>query len=108
MAKHPDKAYLGTRWMRLSYPSEKHADIGLKSGDIDDRTHRQIIASLKNMQTPLQRTPLGGDIGIHGGTDRIFGGTAIDWTAGCIGMYDSDAEEIYGQVKVGTKVIISK
>lgn len=107
-AKNPDKAYLGTRWMRLSYPGEKHAGIGLKSGNIDDRTYRQIVADLKNIQTPPQTTPLGGGIGIHGGTDRIFGGVGIDWTAGCIGLYDSDAEEIYDQVKVGTGVIIMK
>lgn len=107
-AKHPDKAYLGTRWMRLSYPSEKHAEIGLRKNLIDDRVRRQIITDLKRLATPPQNTPLGGGIGIHGGTDRIFGGVQLDWTAGCIGLYDSDAEEIYDQVRVGTKVVVKK
>lgn len=105
-AVNPDKKYLGTRWMRLSYPNEKHAKRGFKSSLIDRATLDLIVKQNSDLDTPLQNTPLGGGIGIHGGSDYVLGGAAIDWTAGCVGLYNSDAEEIYAQVKVGTKVYI--
>lgn len=107
-AMYPVKKYLGTRWMRISYPSRKHAKKGLYKRLINKKTYSQIVETLINSQTPPQNTKLGGGIGIHGGTDKILGGIAVDWTAGCIGLYDKDAEEIYNQVKVGTKIYIYK
>lgn len=106
MAKSPAKRYLGTRWMRLGYPSKKHAEAGLKKKLINEATYKQIFEQLENFETPLQSTKLGGGIGIHGGSDNIIGGVLVDWTAGCIGLYNSDVEEIYEQVKVGTIVYI--
>lgn len=105
-AVNPDKKYLGTRWMRLSYPNRKHAERGLRSKLIKRAAFNEIIKQNSNFDTPLQNTPLGGGIGIHGGSDYVPGGAAIDWTAGCVGLYNEDAEEIYAQVKVGTKVYV--
>lgn len=105
-AVNPDKKYLGTRWMRLSYPNKKHAERGLRNKLINRATFNDIIRRIARIETPLQSSKLGGGIGIHGGSNYVPGGAAIDWTAGCVGLYNTDAEEIYTQVKVGTKVYI--
>jgi lipoprotein-anchoring transpeptidase ErfK/SrfK len=47
---------------------------------------------------------LGSTIGIHGGARE---GLPKDWTAGCIGMYDEDVEEIFEYIDKGTSVVIA-
>ncbi len=49
---------------------------------------------------PPQKTPLGGEIYIHGG------GVGGNWTWGCVAMNNEDIEEIYKLVNVGTRVAI--
>lgn len=53
---------------------------------------------------------IGGDVGIHGiwpgGDDMIEMG--VGWTDGCIALKNSDIEELYSLVGVGTRVFIRK
>jgi hypothetical protein len=48
----------------------------------------------------LWKTPLGGEVMIHGG------GAARDGTAGCVGLDDASIAELYPMVEVGTVVVI--
>ncbi|MBC9782931.1 LysM peptidoglycan-binding domain-containing protein [Heliobacterium chlorum] len=101
----PADEYLGTRWMRLSYPNIEDADRGLTQGLIDQQIRNEIINAINNKTTPPQRTALGGGVGIHGGTRLDLG---KDWTYGCVGLTNQDVEEIYPLVSVGTPVKIQK
>ncbi|MEW6172324.1 MAG: L,D-transpeptidase [Bacillota bacterium] len=99
----PPDQYLGTRWMRLSYPNIDDARRGLNSGLIDQATYDYIVGATNSGQIPPQYTPLGGGIGIHGGNDTNGPG---DWTWGCVGLANADVNEIYDYVSVGTPVVI--
>ncbi|MCX7746347.1 MAG: L,D-transpeptidase [Clostridia bacterium] len=99
----PSRVYIGSRWMLLSYPNIEAADRGLKNKLINKETYKKISRAIKNKKIPPQDTSLGNAVGIHGGAVSNY---AKDWTAGCIGMYDQDVEEIYKYIKVGTKVMI--
>jgi murein L,D-transpeptidase YafK len=103
-AKNPEKEYFGTRWMRLNYPNAEDAKRGLEQGLITQYQYDAIVKAAEQGTIPPQNTPLGGGIGIHGGSHSRE--NAPDWTAGCIGLYDDDVEEIYDYVVVGTKVRI--
>lgn len=99
----PEDYYLGTRWMRLSYPNINDAKRGLNQGIISKSTYNAIAAAINSKRTPPQNTPLGGAVGIHGGAKPGFG---IDWTWGCVGLNNNDVEDFYSFVTVGTPVII--
>lgn len=100
---NPPDQYLGSRWMMLSYPNIEDADRGLAQGLIDRKTHDSIVYAVNNGLIPPQDTPLGSGIGIHGGSSPAMGS---DWTWGCVGLTNSDVEDFYNYVSVGTKVII--
>ncbi len=104
----PSVSFLGTRWMRLSYPDREDANRGLSRRLIKQDEFEQIVEAQRNTETPPQKTKLGGGIGIHGGGFSSLGRPVLDWTAGCIGLVDRDAEELYASVKVGTPVVIRK
>lgn len=99
----PADQYLGSRWMRLSYPNIEDAQRGLNSGIINKATYNQIVSAINNGQTPPQNTALGGGVGIHGGSTAALG---TNWTFGCVGLSNKDVQDFYGYVKVGTKVSI--
>ena len=101
----PPDEYLGSRWMRLSYPSIEDAARGLEQQLIDRQTYDAIIAACVGGQTPPQNTALGGGIGIHGGSKPEWGS---HWTWGCIGLANSDIEDFYDYVPVGTRVVIQQ
>jgi murein L,D-transpeptidase YafK len=84
----------------LNYPSAEDAARGVGSGLIGRKVEAEIAAANTAGRLPPQRTPLGGEIYIHGG------GTAGDWTQGCIGMADGDVEDLFSRVEPGTRVII--
>ncbi|HDP70488.1 MAG TPA: murein L,D-transpeptidase [Actinobacteria bacterium] len=104
MAKNPQKIYLGSRWMRISYPSIEDAKRGLENGLIAKDEYEKIVEAIKCGKIPPQNTNLGGGIGIHGGNELFEKNN--NWTAGCIGLYNKDIEEIYDCVKVGVPIII--
>jgi murein L,D-transpeptidase YafK len=101
--KNPAKKSLGTRWLRISYPNGEVAKRGLEKGLINREVYERILKALSEKKIPPQKSPLGGGIGIHGGNGIHF---KADRTAGCIGMYDEDVEEMYEQVTLGTPVKI--
>lgn len=101
----PADEYLGSRWMRLSYPNIEDGRRGLKTGLIDKATYNEIVTAFNQKKAPPQRTALGGGVGIHGGSVPEFGG---NWTWGCVGLSNKDAEEIYDYVSIGTPVIIQR
>jgi murein L,D-transpeptidase YafK len=84
----------------LSYPSRASAERGLAAGVIT-RSEFNSIAGAHEHGTELpQKTRLGGEIYVHGG------GSASDWTEGCIAMTDEEIEEVFAAVPVGTRVTI--
>ena len=84
----------------LSYPDAEDAARGLSAGLITQEQHDQIIDAIAQHAMPLQKTPLGGEIYIHGG------GTAKDWTDGCVALADTDIKELFDAATVGMRVII--
>lgn len=84
----------------LSYPGREDAERGFKEGLISWKEHDEIIAAITEKRMPLQKTRLGGEIYIHGG------GTASDWTEGCVALNNDEMTELFDAVPVGTKVTI--
>ena len=68
------------RSLGLSYPNRQDADLALQEGRIDLSTHQVIHQRLDAGQRPPWGSPLGGEVYIH------EGGTASDWTQGCIAL----------------------
>jgi len=84
----------------ISYPNLDDAAAGLNAGLINKEQLCSIATSLRNGQKPLQHTGLGGDIFIHGG------GSARDWTAGCIALENSDIEQLFECLALRTPITI--
>ncbi|HBV96325.1 MAG TPA: hypothetical protein DEF36_04705 [Desulfotomaculum sp.] len=99
----PPDYFIGSRWLLLSYPNKEDADRGLWEGIINKLTHDQIVAALSSGSAPPQYTPLGGRVGIHGGDRPELGD---NWTYGCVGLTNSDVEDFYDYVVIGTPVVI--
>ncbi len=102
MNGNPAQLKYGPRSLLISYPSSDDARRGFKEGLIDYATYREIILAIKDGRTPNQKTPLGGQIRIHGC------GGKYDWTKGCIALEDHDIIEIYDTVSTGVRVEIYK
>lgn len=98
--------YLGTRWMRISYPNIEDAWRGYNSGLIDMETRDRIIDAINNHHTPPQNTALGGGIGIHGGSGNNSETQGGFWTFGCIGLKDRDINEIFPFINPETAKLI--
>ncbi len=86
----------------LSYPAPDDARRGLAAGLITPVEHTAILRSAEEKGMPPQKTGLGGEIYIHGG------GTANDWTDGCIALNNDEMTELFEAVPVGTRVKIVK
>lgn len=86
--------------LALDYPNREDAARGLRDGLIGAAERDRIVAALRRGATPPWNTRLGGEIFIHGG------GSATDWTWGCVALDDRDVEELYGLVPPGTRVTI--
>jgi len=86
----------------LSYPAPDDARRGLAAGLITPVEHTAILISAEEKGMPPQKTGLGGEIYIHGG------GTANDWTDGCIALNNDEMTELFEAVPVGTRVKIVK
>lgn len=48
----------------------------------------------------------GGDIFIHGQSERVKKATRRDWTAGCIAVKNAEIRDIYAMVKNGTVITV--
>ncbi len=100
---NPPDPYLGSRWLRISYPNIEDADRGLKKSLIGQKTHDEIINAFNNKITTPQFTPLGGGVGIHGGSSPELG---RDWTWGCVGLKNTDIEDFFDYIDIGTSLLI--
>jgi murein L,D-transpeptidase YafK len=98
--KNPQSKF--TLGLGLSYPNMEDAERGLKTGLISREQYDAIVAAINEKRMPPQDTPLGSEIYIHGG------GTAKDWTWGCMALDDEEIRELYEAVPVGAKVLIEK
>jgi murein L,D-transpeptidase YafK len=102
------------RFLGLSYPSVSDAQSAFEKGLISAEKRDAIIGSLKNDKTPPWDTALGGWVGIHGyPTDEykrrwitLLYPKPDNWTDGCIAMWNSEIEEVFASVTVGTPVLI--
>lgn len=84
----------------VSYPGKEDAERGLKQGLITQAEHDDIVAAIAEQRMPLQKTKLGGEIYIHGG------GTASDWTDGCVALDNDQMTELFEAIPIGARVII--
>ncbi len=89
-----------TLFLGLSYPNTNDAKRGLDRGLIDQATYNTIADAEKSNIRPPWNTPLGGEIGIHGG------GTSSDWTLGCIALSDEDIRTLWEKTKLKMPVYI--
>jgi uncharacterized protein YijF (DUF1287 family)/uncharacterized protein YgiM (DUF1202 family) len=96
--EHPLASRYGARSLRLSYPGAEDARRGLAAGLIDYATYAGIVRDNKAGRVPNQNTALGGSIRIHGG------GSARDWTLGCLALDDDDVRALYARIGKGTRV----
>ncbi len=102
--KNPQSKY--TLSLGLSYPNEEDAARGLRDGLITREQHDAIVAAAGgrsfdgNTWEALWKTPLGGEIMIHGK------GEGRDTTLGCVAMTDEAIRELYPILPYGTPVKI--
>lgn len=88
--------------LALSYPNKEDAVRGLRVGLITQEEHDAIITAINEKKMPPQKTRLGGEIYIHGGTV----GEPTDWTQGCIALTNKEIEELFDSVPLETPVVI--
>ena len=98
------------KFLGLSYPGVKHADLGLRDKLISRGTYSTIVRAIAERQQPPWDTRLGGAVGIHG---RMLDGDAapdyysmMNWTDGCIALDNADVDELFSVVSLGTPVTI--
>lgn len=84
----------------LSYPNIEDAERGRAQNLISDSQYRQIVRAIEKHGKPNWYTPLGGEIMIHGKRAEATE------TRGCVAILDSDIDNIWNYVGIGTKVII--
>jgi hypothetical protein len=97
-AKNPNSRFYLS--LGLSYPNIEDAERGLRDGLINRDQYEDIISAIRRDITPPWKTPLGGEIMLHGH------GTHRDWTAGCVAMANEDIAQLYEALPVGTPVEI--
>lgn len=94
-----------TLFLGLDYPSLRDARRAYRHGGITADVHHAIRDAHALALRPPWDTPLGGEIGIHGGGVPTDSGLA-DTTAGCIALADEDIRTLWETAISGTKVII--
>ena len=99
-------AYLGPRWIRLNYPNDQDAQLGLKDGLITKEQFDRILAANRAGTQPSKDIRLGGGIGIHGWAGDWPGTDRQNLTWGCISLQNRDLEDLYDRVEMGTSVVI--
>lgn len=88
----------------LNYPNSEDAERGLKQGIITEGQYQAIVRAEAEGRMPPMNTALGGMIEIHGnGT-----GARSNWTQGCIAVRNSDMDELFAIIKVGTPVLVER
>jgi hypothetical protein len=83
--------------MLLDYPTERNREV--------------YDWSLEHGAIPLvEGVPagIGGAVGIHGTEDEDLNRRGVNWTRGCISLFNRDVDELYERVAVGTRVVIER
>lgn len=88
------------RFLGLSYPAPEDAERGLREGMISRTQYKRILEAHQQKRQPPWKTPLGGEVGIHGG------GSDREGTLGCVAVTDAEIRELWGILKLGTPVVI--
>lgn len=91
----------------FDYPNPLYAKLGLLRGDITLGQYGRILEASRDGKVPLQNTPLGGALGIHGlgAADGAIHHIA-NWTEGCIALDNHQIAHLSQYVKLGTRVVI--
>ena len=97
MKNDKSKFYLS---LGLSYPNAADAARGLEDEIITKDEYDAIMKAVREKKPSPQTTALGGDIYIHGG------GTAKDWTRGCVALDEENIKELFDAIPVGARVAI--
>jgi len=84
----------------LNYPNRSDARRALERGVIGPVEYREIAEAAETKRIPPWKTPLGGEIFIHGEMRDRSG------TAGCVAVTNQAIEELFPQVALGTPVLI--
>ncbi|MGH7805229.1 MAG: L,D-transpeptidase family protein [Candidatus Binatia bacterium] len=84
----------------LDYPNVEDARRGLAEGAIEPADYVAIVEAHRTGKIPPWKTPLGGEIFIHGDKG------VRDATAGCIALTNEAIEDLYLRVELGTPVTI--
>lgn len=84
----------------LTYPNEEDAERGLRDGLVTRAQADRIKRAVRAGRCPAWNTALGGEIFIHGG------GTASDWTLGCVALENPEIKELFDALPAGTPVRI--
>ena len=87
-------------FLGLSYPDPAHAEVALGDGRITREQFDAIVVAHHVGRRPPLDTPLGGEVGIHGG------GTGSDWKLGCIALSNDDVEVLWSSLPLGSRVTI--
>lgn len=96
--KNPKSKYYLS--LGLNYPNPTDAAEALQAGTITEPDFRAILLAHRENRLPPQKTPLGGEIYIHGG------GINGDWTEGCIALRDGDVLQLFETVPILAEVLI--
>ncbi len=94
-----------TLFLGLNYPSMNDAQAAYACGLITASHLQAVNAAHASGHRPPWNTPLGGQIGIHGGGIEN-GGRLADNTAGCIALSNADIHRLWPLAPIGTPVII--
>jgi hypothetical protein len=84
----------------LNYPNAEDAERGFSEGLITRAQADSIKRAVRAGRCPDWNTALGGEIFIHGG------GTASDWTFGCVALENPEIKELFDAIPAGTPVRI--
>ena len=84
----------------LSYPSAADAENGVRLGIIGEELMPLFRQAEQTRTRPPWGTALGGEIYIHGG------GSAENWTAGCIALEPEEMDALFAMCDLGTPVTI--
>jgi murein L,D-transpeptidase YafK len=94
-------------FLGLNYPDQPAADRALQDGRIDESQWLDIRRAHRAGETPSQKTPLGGYIGIHGlGRGELKVHQQYNWTNGCVALTNAQLDELLHYARVGTQVEI--
>jgi murein DD-endopeptidase MepM/ murein hydrolase activator NlpD len=101
-------AFLGTRWVRLSYPNSFDAERGLKNKWITKTEYDKIVLADKQKKIPPKTTSMGGGIGFHGWVRSDWSESSTRCqTWGCVSFHNKDLEEFFELLSLNTAVVIT-